>query len=475
MNDQSVASSLQTFSPATAVKPVARPMAARTTLLLEGPILPTLFRLAAPNVMNLLAIAGMITFDGLFLGRLGPDALAGVSLAFPFVMLIQHTAASGMGGAVSSAIARALGAGKRDVADALAFHAFVLALGLAAAFSAVLLVATPFVFRWMGGHGEMLSAALAYGHVTFGGAVSICMLNLLGNAVRGTGNMGLPAAVIVGAVIAHVLISPVLIFGWGPVPALGPAGAGWGLIGPFGVGSIVLAAYLRSPRSLVTLSFRGARLQWRLFADILKVGVPGLLNTTITNLSVVLLTGIAGNLGRDVAIGYAMGARLEYILIPLAFGFGTAIVAMVGTNWGAGKYDRAYRIAWTGGATVGVACAAIGLIAALFPQLWMGLFTDDGEIVRVGASYLQIVGPIYGLYGLGMALYFATQGFGNVIWTVTANAVRLLVSAGSALVAARWLDLGVTAVFVGIAGGFCAYAALTSAAVLRVKTPAAGQ
>jgi MatE len=101
MNDQSIASSLRTFSP-TKDKPAARPMAARTKLLLEGPILPTLLRLAAPNVLNLLAIAGMITFDGLFLGRLGPDVLAGVSLAFPFVMLIQHTAASGMGGAVSS-------------------------------------------------------------------------------------------------------------------------------------------------------------------------------------------------------------------------------------------------------------------------------------------------------------------------------------------------------------------------------------
>ena len=122
----------------------------------------TLLRLSAPNVLNLLAIAGMITFDGLFLGRLGADALAGVSLAFPFVMLIQHTAASGMGGGVSSAIARALGAGKRDLADALVFHTFVLALGLAAAFSTVLLLGAPFVFRWMGGNGEMLSAALAY-------------------------------------------------------------------------------------------------------------------------------------------------------------------------------------------------------------------------------------------------------------------------------------------------------------------------
>jgi Na+-driven multidrug efflux pump len=185
-------------------------------LLLEGPVLSTLLRLSAPNVLNLLAIGGMITFDGLFVGRLGPDALAGVSLAFPFVMLIQHTAASGMGGGVSSAIARALGAGRRDVADALAFHTFVLALGLAAAFSTVLLLGAPFIFRWMGGHGEMLSAGLAYADVAFSGAVSICMLNLLGSAVRGTGNMGLPAAVIVGSVIAHVLISPVLIFGWGP-------------------------------------------------------------------------------------------------------------------------------------------------------------------------------------------------------------------------------------------------------------------
>src|SRR5437763_15295908 len=113
------------FLPAvTTLSSAARPVAARTKLLLEGPVFSTLLRLSAPNVLNLLAITGMITFDGLFLGRLGSDALAGVSLAFPFVMLIQHTAASGMGGGVSSAIARALGAGKRDVADALALHTF---------------------------------------------------------------------------------------------------------------------------------------------------------------------------------------------------------------------------------------------------------------------------------------------------------------------------------------------------------------
>lgn len=474
MSNRSISNARLTLSPIAAVVPVvARSAAPRTALLLEGAVFSTLLRLAAPNILNLLAIAGMITFDGLFLGRLGPDVLAGASLAFPFVMLMQHTAASGMGGGVSSAIARALGAGKREVANALAFHTFVLALGLAAVFSTVLLLTAPFVFRWMGGHDEALSAAFAYANVVFSGAVSICMLNLLGSAVRGTGNMGLPAGVIVGSVVAHVLISPALIFGWGPIPALGPAGAGWGLILPFGFGSFVLLAYLRSPRSLVTLALRGVPLQWHLFAEILKVGVPGLINVSITNLSVMLLTGIAGHLGKDAAIAYAMGARLEYILIPLAFGFGTAIVAMVGTNWGAKQYARAYQIAWTGAATVAAACAAVGMVVALFPVLWMALFTSDDNIIRIGALYLRTVGPIYGLYGLGMGLYFATQGFGSVVWTVSANAARLLVSAGCALLTIFWLDLGEAGFFASIAGGFCAYAVVTSTAIFRVTKPAA--
>jgi putative MATE family efflux protein len=472
MSDSTVSLSLQTAS--IAARPAApRPVAARTKLLLEGPIFVTLLRISAPNIFNFVAIAGMVTVVGLFLGRLGPDVFAGVSLVFPFVMLIQHTAISGMGGGVSSAIARALGAGKRDVADALVFHAFVLALGLGAVFSTVLLLGAPYIFRWMGGHGDILAAALAYSTVVFSGAVSICMLNLLGSAVRGTGNMGLPSAVIVGGVTGYILISYLLIFGWGPVPALGPAGAGWGLITSFGAGSLVLVAYLRSPRSLVTLRFRGVTLQGKLFAEILKVGVPGLINVIITNLSVVLLTGIAGQMGRDVAVGYAMGARLEYILIPVAFGFGTSIVAMVGTNWGARQYQRALQIAWTGGATVGIACAAIGLFVAIFPGLWMSLFTSDDEIARLGAQYLQITGPIYGFYGLGMALYFATQGLGNAVLTVTANVVRLLASAGCSLAAIYWLDLGAIGFFVAIAGGFLAYAAMTIAAMLTVKVPTA--
>jgi MATE family, multidrug efflux pump len=475
MSDQSITSPPIASAPSAPAISPARPVAARTKLLLEGPILATLLRLAAPNVLNLLAFVGVITFDGYFLGRIGTDALAGASLAFPWIMLILQTTNSGMGAGVSSAVARALGAGKRKHADELVFHAFLLALALAAIFSTVMLLAAPFIFGWMGGRDKMLVDAISYANVAFGGAVCITVLNLLGNAVRGTGNMSLPAGVLVGCVVAHIALSPVLIFGYGPFPALGPAGAGWGLVIPFGVGSLIMIGYLRSPRSIIRLNFHGLVPRWSLFADILKVGVPGLINTAITNLSVVVLTGIVGQFGPEAAIGYAMGARLEYIMQPIAFGFGTAIVAMVGTNWGARQYGRARRIAWTGAATIALLCGTLGLIVAAQPGIWLGLFSDDAEVARLGAMYLRIVGPVYVCFGLGLGLFFVSQGFGRGFIAMIANVVRLLFSAGAGLVAAYWLDLGTTGLFTAIAFGFCIYAALTALAVIRTPVPSTAQ
>src|SRR5262249_60002715 len=117
------------------------------------------------------------------------------------------------------------------------------------------------------------------------------------------------------------------------------------------------------------------------------------------------VTGIAGQLGRDTALGYAMGARLEYILQPIAFGFGTAIVAMVGTNWGARQYRRAREIAWTGATTIAVLCGTIGLIVAFHPGLWIGLFCDGADVSRLGKLYLSIVCPAFYLFRVVPGLF----------------------------------------------------------------------
>ena len=188
-------------------------------------------------------------------------------------------------------------------------------------------------------------------------------------------------------------------------------------------------------------------------------------------LLVVLLTGIAGRLGRDTALGYAMGARLEYIMQPIAFGFGTALVAMVGTNWGARQYRRAREIAWTGATTVALVCGMIGLIVAFRPSLWIGLFSDDAEVARLGTLYLRIVGPAYVCFGLGLALFYVTQSVGRGVAAMNANAVRMMTSAGCGLVAVYLLDLGVAGFFAAVAAGFCVYAALLVRAVFGVRAP----
>jgi Na+-driven multidrug efflux pump len=239
------------------------------------------------------------------------------------------------------------------------------------------------------------------------------------------------------------------------------------LVIPFAGGSVFIIWYLRS-RAIVRLNFRGIAPRWELFADILKVGVPGLINTAITNLSVVLLTGIAGQIGRDAAVGYAMGARLEYILQPVAFGFGTALVAMIGTNWGAAQYRRAREIAWTGAATVAALCGTIGLIVAFLPGLWIGLFSNEADVLRLGSLYLRIVGPTYLCFGLGLGLFFVMQGVGRGVVAMNANAVRMITSTGCGVLAVYWFDLGVIGFFAAVAVGFCVYAALLARAVFRV-------
>jgi Na+-driven multidrug efflux pump len=154
----------------------------------------------------------------------------------------------------------------------------------------------------------------------------------------------------------------------------------------------------------------------------------------------------------------------------VAFGFGTAIVAMVGTNWGARQYRRAREIAWSGAATVALLCGAIGATVAIHPALWIGLFSNNENVARIGSLYLHIVGPAYLFFGLGLGLFYVTQGLGRGVAAMTANALRMVASAGGGLVAIYGLDLGVTGLFTAIVAGFCVYGALLVSIVIGVRT-----
>jgi putative MATE family efflux protein len=442
----------------------------RTQALLQAPLLPLLLRLAAPNILLMLAQSATGLIETYFVGKLGTDALAGVSIVFPGVMLMQMMSAGAMGGGISSAIARALGGGRQDDANALVWHALVINGLLGLLCTAVVLTFGEKLYRALGGDGASLHAALAYSNIVYAGAALLWVMNALSSAIRGTGNMLLPAVVICGGAMLLIPISPCLIFGWGPFPALGVAGGAVALVGYYTLGTVLQALYLFGHRSVLRPAFATLTLRKRLFGAILKVGGIASLSSIQTNLAIMITTGVVGTFGAASLAGFGTGSRLEYLMVPIAFGVGGPLVAIVGTNVGAGQRHRALRAAWIGAAIGFVMTETIGVAAALHPVGWLSLFGSDPGMLATGSQYLRIVGPFYGFFGLGLVLYFASQGAGRMAWPVAAQLMRLLVAGAGSLLAVR-LGGGQTTVFVMIGCGLAVFGLGVTASVALGRWP----
>lgn len=446
------------LAPAAAVNP-------RTRLLLHGPMLGTLLRLAWPNTLVMLAQASVGLIETWWVAHLGTDALAGMALVFPGFMLMTMISAGAMGGGIASAVARALGARRQDDADALVLHALLINGALGIGFAALFIGFGRPIYAAMGGEGAALEAALRYSDVVFAGGIVLWLGNALASVLRGGGNMMLPSMAVIAGVVLLVPLSPIMIYGWGPVPAFGVAGAGYAVVLGAALTLAILAWAMAAGRSLAR--FRVVALRWRVFAEILGVGAVASVNTLQTTLTVVVTTAlVAGTGGQAGVAGYGIGSRLEYLLVPLVFGLGAPLVALVGTNIGAGQRDRALCVAMLGGLVAFAMTETVGVAAAIWPEAWLGLFSEDPVTLAVGADYLRRVGPAYGFFGLGLALYFASQGAGRLFWPLLSSVLRMLI-----VVLGGWLALAVTGslswVFAAVAAGMVAYGVSLAVAVRR--------
>jgi putative MATE family efflux protein len=400
-------------------------MASTAPDLLAGSIVPTLVRLASPNVLGLLAQTLTIGYDGYIVARLGTDALAAVALVFPLSMLMVQLSRAAMGGGVASAVARALGAGSVPRAAAVAWHGMVIELGLGVIVGSALLAGGPPLYGALGGRGQTLELAQGYALPLFAGAAATWLHNGLASVHVGSGNMRLPALCLVASALSHVALCPALVFGFGPIPPLGIAGASLSFVALNAFFACMLALPLLAGRAAVPL--RWVPLRWAATREVLRVGLPASVSPFISNGNVIVLTGYAGTFGTVTLAGYGVGARLEYLLIPLVFGFGAALLAMVGRNIGAGQHARAARIAWTGSMVVAGMTGVIGVVLAVFPDLWTRWFIADAvSPVRAAANlYLHIVGGFYAPFGFGLAFFFASQGAGRLTWPLAGSVGRL--------------------------------------------------
>jgi len=425
--------------------------------LLTSPLLPTLLRFALPNMVAMLATALAAIAETAYVGSFGVPSLAGMALVFPMVMLQGMMSAGAMGGGVSSAVSRALGGGDLARANALAVHAMWIGLAAGTVYMVLMLALGPTVFRLLGGQGEALQQAVAYANVAFLGSIGVWLVNTFASVIRGSGNMKVPSVTLLALSAGQVVLSGALGLGWGPFPRLGMPGVAAGSLIVYTVAAAWLYLYLRSGKARLRLNVAGTPLQWPLLRDILKVGAPALLSPLQTVLTILILTRLVSHFGTNALAGYGIGTRLEFLLVPVAFAVGVASVPLVGMAIGAGKVARARKAAWTAAAVATGVLGSLGGLLALAPDLWTQRFTSDPAVLASAALYFQWAGPCYGLFGLGLCLYFSSLGAGKVAGVVMAGTLRLvLVAAGGALLAAAqtppWTIFALVAIGMAVYG-----------------------
>lgn len=454
-----------------AEKPTARnAQPQRTKRLLEDPIAPTLAKLAVPNLVVSAAQTAVAIADAWYVGFLGVAPLAALALVFPVQSMMTMMSAGAMGGGISSAMARALGAADRERAEAIPLHALIIAAGMAALFTLLFALFARPLFFVLGGRDAALDGAVDYARIMFGGALAVWAANTLASVLRGTGNMAFPGIVFTATAVLNVVLSGALTLGWGGLPKLGVAGPAAAAIICFALSAVIMAAYLAAGYGGIRLKLIGVKLEPAIFADIMKVGIVACGNALLTIATIVVVTGLVGLYGTAALAGYGLGSRLELLLIPITFSVGGAMTAMVGVNRGAKKFQRARDIAWTGGTAVFLITGAIGTIVAIAPDLWIGLFTADAAAAEIARTYFAIAGPLFAFFGFGQALYFATQGTGSMIAPFTAGIVRLVVAGGGGALVVLVFAGSLGWLFVMVAAGFVCFGSLLGYAVWRGRT-----
>ena len=420
----------------------------RTQEFLTRPIIPLLIRMSAPNTIAFFIQSLVVLTEVWFISRLGTNSLAAVALAFPLLMITQTMSGGALGGAITSAIARSMGADDIEKAERLIWHSIIISLGGAITFLILFLLFGKQLLFLLGGRGEILQESYAYCSILFFGGILLWLSGSLSAVLRGMGNMRFPATLMVITSSIQVILSGGFILGWFGFPKLGVPGAAVAVLISSALMVTVILFKLRSKS--IPASLRKERFQLRkiLFDNIFEVAIPASLSPLLVVGTILVLTGLVGRFGTEALAGYGIGSRVEFLMIPLIFGIGTAMTSIVGANIGALNIDRAEKVGILGGSTAGFVSILIGLTLAVFPEAWIQFFTDDIKAFEVTKKYIQIVGPFYIFQGIGLSLYFASQGANAMKWPTIATIARFIIACAGGGVSVYWLELGIESIFI---------------------------
>ena len=402
---------------------------ARYEDLTQGSILKNLWTLALPMVVaNILQNAFSIV-DMIFVGRLGPTAVAAVAVS-GLVMMVAWTLLIGVSVSTVAVIARFFGAGDLEQANAAAVQSLILGgviSVLLALFGAML---DEPVLKILGATPEMMGPATAYFSVVFVGSFTLIFMYLSGAILRGAGDAKTPMIILMVGTVFNIVLDPLLIFGPWFFPRLEVKGAAYATVIGQGIAMVLGLWVLGTGYSRIHVRLPHFRVRPRLMKRMVLIAIPGTFQGGVRSLAHLGLIKIVSLYGTLAVAAFGIGLRINLLVMMVGWAIGGAASTLVGQNLGAKKPGRAEKSAWL---TVAIFCGFMALAGAaffVFADPLISLFNDDAGVISIGHSYLRIVTLSYPFLGVSMICAMSFNGAGDArtpAWIVGLTLIALMI------------------------------------------------
>ncbi len=415
--------------------PMRRPKQPQLT---EGPILRTLFRLAWPIMLSNFAQTLYNLIDALWLGRLGKEALAAPTLAWPIISLMISIGA-GLGVAGTALVAQYTGAKAHGEAEHAAGQAFLFLLAAGVLLGLGGFLATGPILRLMGPEPEVFLLAKGYMQIIFASLPTMFLFFAFNALLQGWGDTMTPMKLSFASVGLNILLDPLLIFGFGPFPRWEVAGAAAATALSRGLLAGYAAWLLFSGRVGIQLRLRALVPELRMLLKLVRIGLPASVGQSGTALGFSVLMGIVARFGTATIGAFGIGQRVIGLAMMPAIGLGQATTTMVGQNLGGEEPQRAETTAWAGLGAIFAILAAAGILAFALRHEFVRAFIADPEVIAHGAELFQIVALTLPFVGALQVIIGAYQGAGKTMYSMFFSLFRLW---GLRIPLAYWLGEG---------------------------------
>ena len=419
--------------------------------IINGNITKTLIQLSWPITIGLLMQTGFNIVDTMFVGRISADALAAVSMTFPIIFLFIALA-SGVGVGTMSLVARKIGQGKKEHAGIAAEQSFLIALVLGISFIILGFLFTEPLFKLMGAGDALLPIALSYMHPIYIGIVFMFLAFASTSTLRGAGDMKTPMKVMILVTILNVFLDWILIFGKGPIPAMGVPGAAWATVISRTVAFVYIFSHLLFRQNLLPMRLKYIRPDMNVIKKILSVGIPTSLSNVSLSISMFFMFRLASVFGPATIAAYGLGFRIDSVAFMAIFGIASATVTFVGQNTGAKQMKRAVKATWTAARMAVLLMGFLGVAFFIFRRAFAGLFTSDSLIIAATSEYILLVSLTYFSVALGVVTMSSFQGMGRGMPLLLMTILRFFViMLPLSYILSVVAGLGATGIWAGIA------------------------